>query len=182
LTLFLAGKNLDQLSPEAYALSMRRAAFPGSFDPLTFGHLDIIKRASVLFDELLIIVAKNSQKKYLFSAEERMSMVQELIKPWKNAEAVFCDTLIVEFVKQRNIPVLIRGVRGPSDFLYEYEIAMMNRGLDPTIETLFMVADPAFFVLRSSAIKELASFGGDISSMAPPPVAKALKAKYNQHG
>jgi pantetheine-phosphate adenylyltransferase len=158
---------------------MHKAAFPGSFDPLTFGHLDIIKRASALFEELSVIVAVNREKKYLFSAEERMSMVQELVKPWKNVQAVFCDTLVVDFVRQRNIPVLIRGVRSVVDFAYEYELSMMNRGLNPHIETVFMAADPAYFVLRSSSIKELASFGGDTSSMVPPLVAEALKIKYN---
>ncbi|MDR0388920.1 MAG: pantetheine-phosphate adenylyltransferase [Spirochaetaceae bacterium] len=158
---------------------MYRAAFTGSFDPLTFGHLDIIKRASALFEELFVVVAVNQEKKYLFSAEERVSMVQELVKPWKNVKTVFCDTLVVDFVKKLHIPVLIRGVRGVVDFAYEYELALMNRGLDPQIETVFIVADPAYFVLRSSSIKELASFGGDISSMVPPLVAEALKIKYH---
>jgi pantetheine-phosphate adenylyltransferase len=157
---------------------MRRAAFPGSFDPPTFGHLDIIKRASALFDELVVVVAENKQKQYLFNAGERIAMIRELIKPWKNVTALSCETLIVEFVKNQNIPVLIRGVRGVTDFSYEYEWSMMNRGLDPQIETVFMAADPAYFVLRSSSIKELASFSGDVSAMVPGLVAEALKIKY----
>ncbi|MDR1429178.1 MAG: pantetheine-phosphate adenylyltransferase [Spirochaetaceae bacterium] len=159
---------------------MNWAAFPGSFDPPTYGHLDIIRRASSLFEKVFVVVAVNSEKKYLFNTEERISMVQELVKPWNNVEALFCDTLVVEFVKKRNIPVLIRGVRSVIDFAYEYELSMMNRGLDPQVETVFMAADPAYFVLRSSSIKELASFGGDLSAMVPPLVAEKLKIKYTK--
>ncbi|MDR1211570.1 MAG: pantetheine-phosphate adenylyltransferase [Spirochaetaceae bacterium] len=159
---------------------MKKAAFPGSFDPISYGHLDIIRRASILVEKLFVVVAVNSEKKYLFSGEERMSMVRELIKPWKNVEAVFCDTLVVDFVKERDIPILIRGVRSVIDFAYEYELSMINRGLDTEVETVFMAADPAYFVLRSSSIKELASLGGDVSSMVPPLVAEALKIKYTK--
>jgi len=155
-----------------------KAAFPGSFDPPTSGHINIINRAASIFDELIIIVAENKQKKYLFSADERASMIRELVKEQKNVSVVLCDTLIVDFLKKSGIKLLVRGVRGLEDFSYEFELSMMNRTLDPGIETIFMTTDPEFFVIRSSSIKELASFGGELHGMVPPLVAKALKDKY----
>lgn len=157
---------------------MLKAAFPGSFDPPTLGHIDIVKRASRIFDELLLVVAENRSKKYLFSAEERLDLAGKLVKPWKNVSVALCTGLVVDFLKEQNIPILLRGVRGEVDFSYEFEISMMNRALNPEIETIFMTTDPKYFVLRSSSIKELASFGGDISSMVPASVAEALKAKF----
>jgi len=158
---------------------MLKAAFPGSFDPPTSGHVNIIQRAANIFDELTVIVAENRQKKYLFSAEERASMIRELVKKNKNVSVAVCDCLIVEFLKKMDIKLLIRGVRGLQDFSYEFEVSMMNRTLDPEIETIFMTTDPEYFVIRSSSIKELASFNGDLRGMVPPVVAKALKDKYS---
>ncbi|MDR2144156.1 MAG: pantetheine-phosphate adenylyltransferase, partial [Treponema sp.] len=121
---------------------MRKAAFPGSFDPPTLGHINIIQRASQIFDELLVIVAENRSKKYLFSARERMDIVEALVKPWKNVSTALCTGLIVDFLKEREIPILLRGVRGFEDFSYEFELSMMNKALNPEIETLFMPTDP----------------------------------------
>jgi pantetheine-phosphate adenylyltransferase len=157
---------------------MLRAAFPGSFDPPTLGHLNIIRRASAIFDELLVIVAENRQKKYLFSAKERVSMIEELTKDRKNVAITICDGLIVEFLQKKDIKLLVRGVRGVDDFSYAFELSMMNKALDSRIETIFMTTDPEYFVLRSSAIKELASFHGNISGMVPSLVAKALEEKF----
>jgi pantetheine-phosphate adenylyltransferase len=157
---------------------MLRAAFPGSFDPPSFGHLNIVERASSIFDELLIVVAVNRQKRYLFSPEERLDVMKELVRPWANVKVELCETLIVDFLRERDIRVLVRGVRGVTDFSYEFDLSMMNRSLDPAIETMFMTTDPRYFVLHSSAIKELASFGGDISAMVPETVARILKAKF----
>jgi pantetheine-phosphate adenylyltransferase len=157
---------------------MLKAAFPGSFDPPTLGHLDIIHRAAAIFDELVVVVAENRQKKYLFSANERAAMIHELVAGQENISVCVCDTLIVDFLRKKGIKLLIRGVRGAGDFSYEFEISMMNRALDPGIETIFMTTDPRYFVLRSSAIKELASFHGNISGMVPALVAEALKGKY----
>jgi pantetheine-phosphate adenylyltransferase len=157
---------------------MLKAVFPGSFDPPTLGHLNIIERAASIFDELLVVVAENRLKKYLFSADERIALMGELVKPWQHVSVAVCDSLIVEFMKQRDLRILLRGVRGPTDFDYEFELSIMNKGLDANIETLFMTTDPEYFVLRSSAIKELASFHGDISGMVPPVVAQALRSKY----
>jgi len=155
-----------------------KAAFPGSFDPPTSGHINIIGRAASIFDELVVVIAENKQKKYLFSAEERASMVKELVKDKKNVTVEICDSLIVDFLHDKGLKLLIRGLRGLEDFSYEFELSMMNRTLDPGIETLFLTTDPEFFVIRSSSIKELASFGGNLNGMVPPLVAKALKDKY----
>jgi len=155
-----------------------RAAFPGSFDPPTSGHINIIQRAAAIFDELVVVVAENKRKKYLFSAEERASMIRELVKDRKNVTVAICDCLIVDFLQKMGINLLIRGVRGLEDFSYEFELSMMNKALDPEIETIFMTTDPEYFVIRSSSIKELASFNGNLHDMVPPLVAQALKEKY----
>ena len=157
---------------------MLKAAFPGSFDPPTLGHLNIIERASAIFDEVVVVVAENRQKKYLFSAQERLEMLEEMVKSRKNVKCFIWESLIVDFMKRENIRLLIRGIRGMDDFSYEFELSMMNRALYPHTETLFMTTDPKYIVLRSSSIKELASFNGDVSLMVPPLVSDALKKKF----
>jgi pantetheine-phosphate adenylyltransferase len=161
-------------------LRMLKSAFPGSFDPPTLGHLNIIKRAAGIFDELHIVVAENRLKKYLFTAEERADMLRELCKNLKNVSVTVCDSLIVDFMRKNDIKILIRGVRGTEDFSYEFEISMMNKALNSDIETIFMTTDPKYLILRSSLIKEIASFQGNVSGMVPPLVAKALKVKYRK--
>ena len=161
---------------------MFKAVFPGSFDPLTLGHLNIIERAASIFDELAVVVAENRQKNYFFTADERLEMLKELVKPYKNVKCLIWDSLIVHFMKQEDIRLLIRGVRGLNDFSYEFELSMLNQALYPDIETIFMPTDPRYIVLRSSSVKELASFGGDLSLMVPPPVEKALKKKFHKEG
>jgi len=157
---------------------MLKAAFPGSFDPPTLGHLNLIQRAANVFDELVVIVAENCRKKYLFSAEERVCMIRRLTESYGNVSVAVCDSLIVGFLQKEDIKILIRGVRGMEDFSYEFELSMMNKALDSGIETIFMTTDPEYLVLRSSSIKEIASFQGNISGMVPPLVAQALKEKY----
>jgi pantetheine-phosphate adenylyltransferase len=159
-----------------------RAAFPGSFDPPTLGHLNIIERASSLFDELLVVVAGNRQKSCLFSSAERAAMMTELVNPWKNVSVGLCEGFVVDFIRERGIRLMLRGLRGASDFSYEFEVAMMNKSLDAGVETLFMNTDPRYLVLRSSTIKELASMQADVSAMVPPLVARALKKKYPKGG
>ena len=157
---------------------MFKAVFPGSFDPPTLGHLNIIERASAIFDEVAVVVAENRQKKYLFSAEERLEMMEKMVKSRKNIHCFIWNSLIVDFMKQEKIRLLIRGVRGMEDFSHEFELSMMNKALHPDIETLFMTTDPKYIVLRSSSIKELASFHGDVSLMVHPLVEDALKKKF----
>ena len=157
---------------------MVKAVFAGSFDPPTFGHLNIIERVQKLFSEIHVVIAVNNNKTYCFSGEERLEMIQQLVSRWNNVSVHLWDSLIVDYAKQIKADVLIRGVRNDNDFLYEFDLAMMNKSLNPQIETLFLVPDPKFFVLRSSSIKELAAFGGDVSTMVPPIVEAMLKKKF----
>jgi pantetheine-phosphate adenylyltransferase len=156
---------------------MITALFPGSFDPPTFGHLNIIERSRKIFGEIHVVIAVNSQKKYLFSESERLEMMHKLTEKWDNVHVSTCRTLIVEYAKKNNAIVLLRGIRNVADFSYEFDLSMLNKGLDSSIETVFMPTDPEFFVLKSSAIKELAFLGGDISKMVPDLVADLLKKK-----
>lgn len=156
---------------------MLRAVFPGSFDPPTNGHLNLIERAAALFDETDVVIAANQMKSYLFSSEERFDLMSQLVERFSNVKVFLWDRLIVEFAEKNDAKILLRGVRALADFGYEFELAMTNRGLDGAIETIFLPTDPKYFVLRSSAIKEIAMFGGDISSMVPPVVAAALREK-----
>ena len=157
---------------------MIKAVFAGSFDPPTFGHLNIIERAQKLFSEIHVVIAVNKNKSYCFSGEERLEVIQQLVSRWNNVSVHLWDSLIVDYAKKIKADVLIRGVRNDNDFLYEFDLAMMNKSLNPQIETLFLVPDPKFFVLRSSSIKELAAFGGDVSTMVPPIVEAMLKKKF----
>ena len=157
---------------------MMKAAFPGSFDPPTLGHLNIVQRAARIFDQLLVVVAENKQKKSLFSADERADMMRRLAADYDNVTVTVCDSLIVDFLRKEDIKLLVRGVRGMDDFSYEFELSMVYKALDPDIETLFMTTDPEYFVLRSSSIKEIAAFQGNVSEMVPPLVAEALGKKY----
>ena len=157
---------------------MLKAVFPGSFDPPTLGHLNIIERASAVFDELVVLVAENQQKKYLFSLEERLEMMKKIVKSRENVRCESWNSLVVDFMKKEKAKLIIRGIRGMDDFSYEFELSMMNKTLHPHIETLFMSTEPRYIVLRSSSIKEVASVHGDVSKMVPPVVAEALKKRY----
>ena len=159
---------------------MVKAVFPGSFDPPTFGHLNIIERARGIFEELYVVVAVNRQKTGLFSPEERLALLQELLAPYGNVSVHLCDSLIVNFARDHGCRVLVRGVRSVPDFSYEFELSILNKGLDPGIETIFMPTDPKYFVLRSSAIKELAAFDGDLTNMVPIQVAEAVRRKVRE--
>nr|WP_314781502.1 pantetheine-phosphate adenylyltransferase [uncultured Treponema sp.] len=156
---------------------MVKAVFAGSFDPPTFGHLNVIERAQKIFTEVHVVIAVNNNKNYLFSGEERKLMMEELTQKWDNVFVNTWNSLIVNYAEKIGANVLIRGVRNVSDFSYEFDLAVMNKGLNQKIETVFMVPDTKYFVLRSSSIKELAAFGGNLSGMVPPIVEKALKEK-----
>jgi pantetheine-phosphate adenylyltransferase len=151
--------------------------YPGSFDPPTNGHLDIMKRAAGIFDQLQVIIADNPRKTYFFSAQERLSMIREMVADWPNVQVTLWQGLVVKYAEQSGARLILRGVRALADFDYEFELSMMNRALSPKIETIFMPTDQKYFVLRSSAIKEVAFFGGDFSEMVPPVVAKALRER-----
>ena len=156
---------------------MISALFPGSFDPPTYGHLNIIERARTIFSEIHVVIAVNSAKNYLFSAQEREQMLKKIVEPWDNVYVHLCDSLIVDFAKKVGARVLVRGIRNMADFSYEFDLALMNRGLAVDIETVFIPTDPKYFILSSSSIKELALFGGDISTMVPPLVLEQVSKR-----
>ena len=158
---------------------MKIAIFAGTFDPPTYGHLNIIERAKNIFDELHVVVALNKGKNCLFTSDERLSMLQHLTGQWDNVKVNIWDKLIVDYAKEHKAKILVRGVRNIGDFSYEFDLALMNRGLAADIETVFIPTDPKYFILSSSSIKELALFGGDISTMVPPLVAEKLAEKIN---
>lgn len=157
---------------------MISALFPGSFDPPTYGHLNIIERARLIFSEIHVVIAVNSAKNFLFSAQEREQMMKKIVEPWDNVYVHLCDSLIVDFAKKIGAKVLVRGIRNMADFSYEFDLSVMNKSLDSEIETVFLPTDPKYFVLKSSGIKELASLGGDISTMVPKIVAEELNKKF----
>lgn len=157
---------------------MVKAVFAGSFDPPTNGHLDIIKRASGLFESVDVVVSVNPEKHTMFSEEERVQFLQELIKPFRNVSVHSYKGIIVNYAKQVGAKVLVRGVRSANDFGYEFELALMNQNLNPDIETVFLQSKEKYAIVKSSSIKQLAQFGGDISRMVPPIVAEALSNKY----
>ena len=157
------------------------AVLPGSFDPPTNGHLNLIYRASRIFDRLHVVIAVNSMKSdNLFTGDERFKMMKDLVKDCENVEVHLWTNLIVNFVREVGASVIVRGVRALADFGYEFELAMTNKSLSPEIETIFMPTDPKYFVLRSSAIKEIAMLGGDISTMVPVSVAQKLKQRVQE--
>lgn len=159
---------------------MSKAVFPGSFDPPTNGHLNIIQRASKIFDEVDILVAVNSEKKTLFTQEERINFLEEIAAPYENVKVHAWNGLIVDYAVKTGANVLIRGVRNSTDFAYEFDLSLMNHTLNENIETVFMPTEQRYLLLKSSSIKELAKFGGNITGMVPPKVEKALKEKYKK--
>ncbi len=150
------------------------AVFPGSFDPPTYGHLDIIARSAKIFNSLAVVIAQNSAKDYLFSAEERKEMMLELTASYHNVTTHIWDRLIIDFAAQSSASVIVRGVRALGDFSHEFELSMVNKELDKNIETIFMPTGSRYVVMRSSVIKEIARLGGDISGMSPKTVADRL--------
>lgn len=157
---------------------MNTAVFAGSFDPPTYGHLDIIQRASSLFDNVDVVISVNLEKNYLFTDEERLNMMKELVKQYNNVTVHTWNGLIVNYAKDIGAKVLIRGIRSSNDFEYEFELAHMNQSLNPEIETLFLPTKEKYSIVRSSSIKELAKFGGDISRMVPKIVEEKIIKKY----
>jgi pantetheine-phosphate adenylyltransferase len=156
---------------------MRTAIYPGSFDPLTNGHLDVIERAVKLFDHVIVAVASNESKHPLFSLEERVELVRRCIKHIPNAEADSFDSLLVDYVNRRNAQAIVRGLRAISDFEFEFQLALMNRKLNEKVETIFMMPKDTYTFLSSRIIKEIARLGGDITAFVPPQVRTALLEK-----
>ncbi len=160
---------------------MNRALYPGSFDPMTLGHLDIIKRASLMFDELIVAVLDNSQKSPLFSVDERVKILSEATKDMKNVRVDSFRGLTVDYCMKNNLHIMIRGLRAVTDFEYELQIAQTNRKIsDNRVDTVFLTTDLQYSYLSSSTVKEIALYGGDVSHSVPPYVEAALKEKFTK--
>jgi pantetheine-phosphate adenylyltransferase len=154
------------------------AVYPGSFDPITLGHLDVIKRASHLFDRVIVAVGRGREKDPLFTLEERVELVKQVAADIPDVEVESFDRLLVDFVRERKACAVIRGMRAVMDFDYEFQMALTNRKLAPDVESVFFVPSEKFFYLSSSLVRELASMGGSLTCFVPEPVEKALRARF----
>jgi pantetheine-phosphate adenylyltransferase len=156
---------------------MRTVIYPGSFDPLTNGHLDVIERAAKLFDRVIVAVARSEDKRPLFTPEERLSLVKQAVRHLPAVEADAFDSLLVEYVLSRKAQAIIRGLRAVSDFEFEFQLALMNRKLNEKVETIFMMPKDTYTFLSSRMVKEIARLGGAVSAFVPTHVEAALKRK-----
>ena len=158
----------------------RTAMLPGSFDPPTVGHMDIIRRTAAQFEKLYVVVADNIAKHSLFTVEERMDMLRKSLEDYPNIIVTSYPGLMVNFAKEHGVGVMVRGVRALNDFSYEFDLAMTNKMMEPGIEVFFIPTDPKYFLIRSSQIKEMAAFGADISGMVEPHVLEMIEKKITR--
>ena len=156
---------------------MRTVIYPGSFDPLTNGHLDVVQRAAKLFDRVILAVAKNDSKNPLFTLQERQRLAAACVKHLPNVEVDAFDGLLVDYVEARSAQAIIRGLRAVSDFEFEFQLALMNRKLNERIETIFMMPKDTYTFLSSRIVKEIAHLGGNVGAFVPPEVESALKSR-----
>lgn len=156
---------------------MRAAIYPGSFDPVTYGHLDVIRRAADIFDELTVSVLNNQLKTPLFSVEERVKMLEEVTKDYSNVKIRSFTGLLVEFAKECEAHIIVRGLRAITDFDYELQMAQTNRIMSPTLDTMFLTTSLEYAYLSSTTVKEVAGFGGDISAFVPPYIEKKMRER-----
>jgi pantetheine-phosphate adenylyltransferase len=159
---------------------MRHCIYPGTFDPITYGHLDVLGRAAKLFDRVTVAVAHNPGKAPLFSTEERIAMIRPNTTPWPNVVVTEFRGLLVDFARELEADVIIRGLRALSDFEFEFNMALMNRHLHAGIETLFVMPNEQFSYTSSSLVKQVAQYGGDIGHFVPPNVATALRSAFRR--
>jgi len=157
---------------------MSKALYPGTFDPITLGHIDIIERALNLFDEIIIAIATSDSKTPLFSLEERIEQIETIFKGNKNVRAIGFTGLVVDLAKQEEVTMLIRGLRAVSDFEYEFQLANMNRAMSPEIESVFLTPKAKFSFLSSTLVREIASMGGKVSAFVDPVIEQALKKRF----
>jgi len=155
------------------------AIYPGSFDPVTNGHLDLIARGAMIFDRLIVAVAQNLEKEPLFAVKERVEMLEAVTFDLKNVEVEVFDGLLMEYARSRSAGVVMRGIRAVSDYEYELQMAMMNRKIEPEIETVFMLPAEAYSYISSRLVKELARLGGPVKDLVPPLVVERLRAKVS---
>ncbi|MBZ5662207.1 MAG: pantetheine-phosphate adenylyltransferase [Acidobacteriia bacterium] len=153
------------------------AIYPGSFDPVTNGHLDLIERGAKIFDRLIVGLLRNFDKEPLFSLDERVDMLREEVRPWPNVEVEVFSGLLVEYARLREAQVILRGIRAVSDYEYELQMALMNRKLNPSLETVFMMPALSYSYLSSRLVREIARLGGPIKGLVPPAVEERLRAK-----
>ena len=156
------------------------AIYPGSFDPITNGHLDLIERGSRVVERLIVAVLRNDSKQALFSVEERVEIVEEAVRPYSNVEVGSFDGLLVDYAAECGANLILRGIRAISDYEYELQMALMNRRLRPEVETAFLMAGEAYSFLSSHLVKEVAALGGDVSGLVPAAVDARLKAKFGR--
>lgn len=154
------------------------AMYPGTFDPITLGHIDIIQRSSKLFDRVIVTLAKNTKKEPLFSIEERIEMITDAVRDMQNVEVEEFDGLLINFARKRNVSVIVRGLRAISDFEYEFQMALMNRQMADEVTTVFLMPHEKFTYLNSTIIRDVAAFGGDIKKFTTPFVARKLQEKF----
>lgn len=154
---------------------MKTAVYPGTFNPITNGHIDLVERASRLFDNVIVAIGVNKQKTTSLSTEKRVDLARKVLAHVDNVEVVAFETLLIEFVRQRGASVILRGLRTVADFEYEFQLVGMNRALDPGIETIFMAPDEHLSYISSTLVREIASYGGDISRFVHPLVAEAMR-------
>jgi pantetheine-phosphate adenylyltransferase len=156
---------------------LTRALYAGTFDPVTYGHLDVVRRAAALFDEVIVGVSVNPRKAPLFSQEERVEMLREACREFPNVKVEVVPGLVVEFARERGAAVIVRGLRAVSDFEFELQMASTNRTLAPEVETIFFTPAPQYHYLSASIVAEIAHFGGDVSEFVPPAVARRLRER-----
>jgi pantetheine-phosphate adenylyltransferase len=159
---------------------MKIAVYPGSFDPITNGHIDIVKRAAKMFDKVIVAVAKRETKKPIFTLEERVVLAKKALVNLKNVEVVGFHNLLIDFVQEKKACIIIRGIRAVVDFDYEFQMVVTNRKLAPDIETIFFMPSAKYFYLSASLVKEIAGLGGKISCFVPKPVIQALNKKFGK--
>ncbi|MCR4674617.1 MAG: pantetheine-phosphate adenylyltransferase [Lachnospiraceae bacterium] len=159
---------------------MKRAIYPGSFDPITFGHMDIIERSSKMFDEIIVAVLNNSQKNSLFSVDERVTIIKDLVKDFANVKVMSFEGLLVDFADQVEANIIIRGLRAVTDFEYEIQIAQTNHVENPKLDTVFLTTSLNYSYLSSSVVREFASYGGDISKFVPEKIIPLILDKYKK--
>jgi pantetheine-phosphate adenylyltransferase len=155
------------------------AIYPGSFDPVTNGHLDLIERGQKMFDRLIVAVLKNTEKEPMFSVPERVEMLREVTRHWESVEIDVFEGLLVDYARKRGAAVILRGIRAVSDYEYELQMALMNRKLEPRLETVFMMRGETYSYLSAKVVREIAHFGGPLAGLVPPTVEQRLRAKVS---
>lgn len=158
----------------------KTAVYPGTFDPITFGHIDLIERATRIFDQIIVAIAANKNKKPCFALEERINYASQVLKKYDSVKVMGFEMLLIDFMRQQNANIILRGMRVVSDFDYEFQLAGMNRHLAPDIESIFLMPAENYTYISSSFVREIAFLGGDVSQFVPEVIAKALKQKVTE--